>query len=98
LKDEVADLKLRYAAGKVGDVEVKEKLIVALNAFLDPIRQRRLNCSQEKGMVEQIVYEGTMQMIEISKVTVAEMRGAMGLNGNWNKISRIARERQELCK
>ena len=33
---EVEDLKARYGAGKVGDVEVKEKLIVSLNAFLDP--------------------------------------------------------------
>ena len=32
-KAEVADLKERYQAGKVGDVEVKEKLTVALNNF-----------------------------------------------------------------
>ena len=40
-KDEVADLKERYRAGRVGDVEVKAKLSRALNAFLDPIRERR---------------------------------------------------------
>src|SRR3954447_10638289 len=39
--DEVHDLKTRYTKGKVGDVEVKQKLVVALNAFLDPIRERR---------------------------------------------------------
>src|SRR5262245_4883480 len=38
---EVAELKERYAQGKVGDVEVKVKLAAAINAFLDPIRQRR---------------------------------------------------------
>ena len=38
---EVDDLKERYRAGKVGDVEVKTKLADALNAHLDPIRERR---------------------------------------------------------
>ncbi|HTP27190.1 MAG TPA: tryptophan--tRNA ligase, partial [Anaeromyxobacteraceae bacterium] len=37
---EVEDLKARYRAGKVGDVEVKRKLAAALNAFLEPMRQR----------------------------------------------------------
>ena len=37
---EVDDLKERYRAGKVGDVEVKTKLAKALNAHLDPIRER----------------------------------------------------------
>ena len=35
---EVEDLKARYRAGKVGDVEVKTKLARALNAHLEPIR------------------------------------------------------------
>src|SRR5207248_7299005 len=38
---EVDDLKARYRAGQVGDVEVKTKLATALNAHLDPIRARR---------------------------------------------------------
>src|SRR5512140_2491624 len=40
-KDAVDDLKARYRAGKVGDVEVKKKLIVALEKTLEPMRQRR---------------------------------------------------------
>ena len=35
---EVEDLKTRYRAGKVGDVEVKTKLAKALNAHLEPMR------------------------------------------------------------
>lgn len=92
-RDEVEDLKLRYREGKVGDVEVKQKLIMALNQFLDPIRERRRIFEQDKGLVEQIIYEGTLKMIEISNATVKEMRSAMGLVGAWNKISRTARER-----
>ncbi len=40
-RDEVEELKERYRRGKVGDVEVKEKLARAINDFLAPIRERR---------------------------------------------------------
>ncbi|MDR7449535.1 MAG: tryptophan--tRNA ligase, partial [Armatimonadota bacterium] len=38
---EVEELKARYRQGRVGDVEVKQRLARALNAFLEPIRERR---------------------------------------------------------
>lgn len=94
-KAEVEELKSRYRLGKVGDVEVKQKLIKVINDFLDPLRERRSHFEADKGLVEQIVYEGTLKTIEISNETVKEMRSAMGLGGAWNKISRIARERQK---
>lgn len=94
-KAEVDDLKNRYREGSVGDVEVKQKLIHAVNQFMDPIRERRKEFEMDKGLVEQIIYEGTNKMIEVSNATVKEMRSAMGLGGAWNKISRIARERKE---
>lgn len=94
-KAEVEDLKSRYRQGKVGDVEVKHKLAIALNGFLDPIRERRKHFAEEKGLVEQIIYEGTLKMIDVSNHTIKDMRSAMGLMGGWNKISRIARERAE---
>ena len=37
----VEDLKARYRAGTVGDVEVKRKLATAINELLAPIRARR---------------------------------------------------------
>lgn len=92
-KAEVEDLKARYREGKVGDVEVKEKLASAINRFLAPIRERRRLYEDDKGFVEQIIYEGTLKASEAANETVKEMRSAMGLSGTWNKISRIARER-----
>lgn len=97
-KDEVEDLKARYLEGAVGDVEVKEKLVIALNEFLDPIRKRREAFKSEKGLVEEIIYDGTQKMNEIAEATVKEMRSAMGLGGAWNKISRLARERKGSVK
>jgi tryptophanyl-tRNA synthetase len=95
LKDEVEDLKMRYREGRVGDVEVKEKLIIALNNYLDPIRERRKAFESDKGLVESIIYEGTEKMNALSQLTIKDMRSAMGIGGAWNKISRVARERQK---
>ena len=39
--EEVKDLKDRYQKGKVGDIEVKEKLFIAIEKFLEPIREER---------------------------------------------------------
>lgn len=94
-KEEVDDLKERYRKGTVGDVEVKTKLTKALNAFLDPIRERRAEIAKEKGLVEEIIYDGTNKMNEVAEETLKEMRSAMGLQGAWKKISRLARERKE---
>jgi tryptophanyl-tRNA synthetase len=94
-KDEVNDLKTRYQEGNVGDVEVKDKLIFALNQFLNPFREKRKIIEQDKGLVEEIIYDGTEKMNEISKQTIKDMRSALGIGGSWNKISRVARERKE---
>lgn len=91
--DEVKHLKARYGKGTVGDVEVKEKCIAALNAFLDPIRERRERYSRESGLVEQIIWEGTQRTNELANETLDAMKRAMGLKGLWHKISRKARDR-----
>jgi tryptophanyl-tRNA synthetase len=93
-KNEVADLKRRYSEGSVGDVEVKECLIHALNNFLDPIRQRRETLEEEKGYIEEVLYEGTMRMLDESSDALKEIKSLMGLSGTWNKISRLARDRK----
>lgn len=94
-KAEVEELKNRYREGTVGDVEVKSRLVHTINSMMDPIRERRKELELDKGLIEQVIYEGTLKMIEVSNATVKEMRSAMGLGGAWNKISRIARERKE---
>jgi tryptophanyl-tRNA synthetase len=92
---EVEELKTRYRAGRVGDVEVKEKLARAINNFLDPIRERRAQVEQDRGLAEQVVYEGTVRTQQVANDTVSAMKKAMGLTGVWNKISRKGRERLE---
>jgi tryptophanyl-tRNA synthetase len=78
-KDEVEDLKARYRTGKVGDVEVKKKLIVALNNFLEPIRERRAYYSARPNVVDEILAAGAAKVRPISQETLNAARDAMGL-------------------
>ena len=89
---EIDDLKERYRAGKVGDVEVKEKLALALNGFLDPIRERRREYEQRSGFVDEVIFEGTQRMRAEARETLIEVRRAMGISGVWNRISRKAEQ------
>jgi tryptophanyl-tRNA synthetase len=91
----VAELKERYRAGRVGDVEVKERLTAVLNTFLTPIRQRTAAYASQSGLVDEIIYEGTMRYREIAAATLREVKRAMGLAGTFNRIARKAEERRK---
>ncbi len=75
---EVEDLKQRYREGKVGDVEVKQKLEKALNNFLEPIRERREKYPIEK--VKEIVAAGTKHTLEEAAKTMELVREAIKIN------------------
>jgi tryptophanyl-tRNA synthetase len=77
---EVRDLKARYVKGKVGDVEVKQKLVAALNAFLDPIRERRAEYERQPDLLEDILAEGSRRARAEARETLELAREAMGLN------------------
>jgi len=70
--DEVDDLKARYSAGKVGDVEVKDKLTKAINAFLDPIREKRALLSDDAAA--EIVKEGAEKARKAAGRTMGKVR------------------------
>ncbi len=79
-KEEVADLKARYRAGKVGDVEVKKKLNAALQNFLKPIRERRAYYEARPEILDEILAAGAAKVRPISEETVRMAREAMGLS------------------
>ncbi len=89
----VEELKARYRAGKVGDVEVKERLATSLNAFLDPIRERTAYFASQSGLVDEIIYQGTLRYREIAAATLRDVKKAMGLSATFTRIARKAEER-----
>ena len=78
-KEEVADLKRRYRRGRVGDVEVKQRLIRVLDAFLEPIRERRARYEARPGLTEEIVEAGSRRARQEAQETLRLAREAMGL-------------------
>ncbi|MFL2627138.1 MAG: tryptophan--tRNA ligase [Dehalococcoidia bacterium] len=78
--EEVNDLKERYTQGKVGDVEVKQKLIIAINNFLDPIRENRNRYQNDPNFVDECINEGSAKGKLTAEKTMYEVRETMGLN------------------
>jgi tryptophanyl-tRNA synthetase len=75
---EVADLKARYRAGKVGDVEVKERLTLALNRFLDPIRARRRVFEADRDGIRDLLRDGTRRARMLADATLRQVRRRIG--------------------
>ena len=74
---EIEDLKSRYRAGKVGDVEVKDKLARALNAALDPMRERRKELASRPERIREILVEGSRRARTVATRTMERVRDAM---------------------
>jgi tryptophanyl-tRNA synthetase len=79
-KEEVEDLKARYRAGKVGDVEVKTKLAQALNAHLDPIRERRSAIMAKPDRLKEILFEGSKRARAAAGSTMERVRDAVKIS------------------
>ena len=78
--DEVNDLKERYVLGKVGDVEVKQKLAKALNTFLEPIREKRAYYEARPAEVREALAKGTAAGKAIGQETMEMVRDALQIN------------------
>ncbi len=77
---EIADLKERYRSGRVGDVEVKQKLYAALERFLDPIRARRAQYASNPKLVDEIIANGSERARQEAARTLHDVRHAMRLD------------------
>jgi tryptophanyl-tRNA synthetase len=76
---EVEELKERYRAGQVGDVEVKARLTRALNAFLEPFRERRAYYLAHPQIAQDALASGIRRMQAEAKETMRRAREATGL-------------------
>jgi len=76
---EVDDLKTRYRAGTVGDVEVKKKLAAALNTHLEPMRRRRADLLAKPERLREILHEGSRKARAVAQETMARVRAAVKL-------------------
>jgi len=79
-KAEVDELKSRYREGKVGDAEVKRLLLAAMEKFLAPIRERRVELEAKPRLVDEILAAGSERARREATATLHEVRQAMQLD------------------
>jgi tryptophanyl-tRNA synthetase len=77
---EVDDLKARYRAGRVGDVEVKTKLATALNRHLEPLRERRAEALSRPAALKELLREGSARARRVAVETMARVRDAVRIS------------------
>ena len=73
----VEEHRARYAAGTIGDVPIKRKLIEVLNTLLEPIRTRRKHFEQRPDEVIDVLREGTRRANVVAEATLALAKKAM---------------------
>jgi tryptophanyl-tRNA synthetase len=79
-KAEVEELKDRYRKGTVGDVEVKKRLVRAINEFLEPIRERRAKWAAQPDRVREIAIEGSRVARREAQATLTLALERMGMD------------------
>ena len=79
-KNEIDELKERYRAGRVGDVEVKTKLSTAINNMLEPFRERRAYYTAHPNVAQDIVTQGIRRMQIEARETMDIVRNLTGLS------------------
>jgi tryptophanyl-tRNA synthetase len=78
-KDEVADFKELYRAGRIGDVAIKRRLAVVVNEYLAPLRQRRAELIKNPDELLDVLYQGTANAKPLVQATFEEVQQKMGL-------------------
>lgn len=76
----VEDLKERYQTGRVGDVEVKKRLVAVIEQFLGPIRERRARFERDPKLVDEIIRSGSERARTEAERTLHDVRHAMKLD------------------
>jgi tryptophanyl-tRNA synthetase len=75
----VADLKMQYRRGGLGDVVIKKRLERVLESVVDPIRERRAVLAHQPDYVLEVLYAGTANARAITERTLSQIRAGLGL-------------------
>ncbi|MBN2016079.1 tryptophan--tRNA ligase [Candidatus Dojkabacteria bacterium] len=81
-KEEVNDLKNRYRKGRVGDVEVKEKLFEAHKKRFAKAREKRKEIENNIDLAKDILRSGAKSASEFANVTLEEVYDVIGMKNN----------------
>ena len=74
------ELKAHYSRGGLGDVKIKRFLFNVLNDELAPIRERRIELSNNMDYVDKVLKEGTEKARMVAKENIKKFKRAIGIN------------------
>jgi tryptophanyl-tRNA synthetase len=75
----VAEVDRRCRSADIGCVDCKKRMAAHLNAFLEPIRERRRFYLERPGLVEEIITAGSDKARQTAGRTLEEVRAAVKL-------------------
>jgi tryptophanyl-tRNA synthetase len=78
-REEVAQYKADYRAGRIGDVALKRRLAEVLNQYLAPLRERRAEFYSQPRMLMDVLFSGTSKAKHEASQTLEEVHEKMGL-------------------
>lgn len=77
--DGLAELKVHYQRGGLGDSKIKARLEAVLQELIAPIRERRAQLSQDRGYILDVIKQGTERANERTESTKRDVVDALGL-------------------
>lgn len=83
-KTMVSEMKAKYKEGKIGDVEVKEKLIEAHKSYFAEARTRRKQLEEDLPLVKSILLDGSKKAAQFADKTLSEVYEIIGINNKLN--------------
>ena len=84
-KAEIEDLKNRYKEGKVGDVEVKEKLFQAHMRKFAEARRKRKDLENNMELAREILEKGAEKAKKVTQETMKEVYDTVGITNKLNR-------------
>jgi tryptophanyl-tRNA synthetase len=79
-KTEVKDIGSDCRKGKIGCVACKQNAAAVINAFLDPIREKRAKYEAGSGIIKEALHNGLARTLAESRETMGMVREAMHFN------------------
>lgn len=70
----IEETKIKYRAGKIGDVDCKKKLIECIIALLEPMQKRRAEFSDDKNYILSVIREGAQKANEVANKTLRDAK------------------------
>ncbi|MDK2820209.1 MAG: tryptophanyl-tRNA synthetase [Clostridia bacterium] len=75
--EEIEDIEANCRAGKIGCVACKKRLAEKLNAFLEPVRERRAKWEARPESIDEILTDGAAKARATASETMNKIREAM---------------------